>query len=330
LSLQQHVPTPDVAVVLICDERWFVPSFATALSARRHVTRPGVLVRIIVLDAAPEWIAKFAEPAAAQGISIVSGHVPEIEQLRKHHRDRYLPPVTLARFWIDRFFEPEIARFLYLDGDTLVDGNLDALLDLPLPAGGMLAAPDNVRLCLREWGRGPIREKAYLRSIGITDGEYFNAGVILADRSGWREIAGAAVDFLSSHPDRCRSSDQSALNAVTRGRRARLSLRYNYQSEHMIVFDPRRSKLRPVIWHFTGAPKPWHVASWPWDDSFNWAYREAERVLAGLGAETPEPIRLQLEAGLAHRRRARQRLRWLYPWRRLTRALHIRSELRAP
>lgn len=306
------------AVVLICDKNFLRPTFATALSARRNLTRDDVIVRILVVDADAAWCARFDKVGQEERISILPAPVPEIEELKKYHRDRYLPVVALSRFWVDRFLEPEIERFLYLDGDTLVDGNIDQIFDADLPAGGILAVSDTVNLCLKQLGGGAKREKAYLAGLGVAEGDYFNSGVILACNKGWREFSDKAVKFFVEHSDLCRSSDQSALNAVAGKLRGKLSLRWNYQSDHMTIFDPRTVGIKPLIWHFTGAPKPWHAATWPWDEHFNWAYRETERVLVGLDVPDPQPTAAQLEAGLAHRRRAHTRLRWVYPWRRLT------------
>jgi len=315
------------AVVLICDKNFFLPTFASALSARRHLTRGDVLIRILVTDADAAWCERLGAAGRAKTISIMPAPVSEIAALQPHHRDRYLPVAALSRFWVDRFLEPEIERFLYLDGDVLVDGDLDEIFSAIMPAGGMLAASDTVCLCLNELGPGPKREQAYLQSLGLDNGEYFNSGVILASRDGWRAIADDAVAFLIANGEVCRSSDQSALNAVAGDRLGRLSLRWNYQSDHMTLLDPRTIGIKPVIWHFTGAPKPWHCADWPWDESFNWAYRDAEKLLDGLGIANPRPSAAQLDAGLAHRRRARKRLQWLYPWRRLTRRKAIRAQL---
>jgi lipopolysaccharide biosynthesis glycosyltransferase len=315
------------AVVLICDKNFLIPSFATALSARRNLKREDVLVRILVTDADQPWCDHLGDVTQAQGISVLPAHIPEIGELKKFHRDRYLPIAALSRFWLDRFLEPSIERFLYLDGDILVDGPLEPLLNAEIPEQGFLAAADTVCLCLDELGRGPKQEKTYLEALGVKGDAYFNTGVILASRSGWRDLSAKAVNFLIENASLCRSSDQSALNAVARERRGRLSLRWNYQSDHMTIFDPRADGSRPAIWHFTGAPKPWHDPGWPWDESFNWAYREAEKLLEGKNIADPKPTMAQLEAGRAHRRRARMRLNWVYPWRRWSRSAKIRRQL---
>ncbi|MDX2263839.1 MAG: glycosyltransferase [Hyphomicrobiales bacterium] len=315
------------AIVLICDTNFILPSFATAVSARANISDQAARIFIFVTDATDEGLDKLRRAASSERIELVAAPIPEIEEFKARHRDRFLPVAALSRFWVDTMLPDDIDRFLYLDGDILVNRPIDDLLACEPPERGILTAPDTLCLCEGERGPGPKREKAYIDALGVAFPDYFNSGVLLADRAGWRSIAGDSLAFLRDHHDKCRSSDQSALNAVAGTRRGRLSLRWNYQSDHMTILDPRAEGLEPAIYHFTGAPKPWHLADWPWDESFNWAYRRAERIMAGLGVENPTPSPAQLQAGLAHRARARIRLTWYYPWRRLTRARKIRQAL---
>jgi lipopolysaccharide biosynthesis glycosyltransferase len=317
------------AIVIITDKNFFLPSFGAALSAARNLTRRDTFICIFVTDVEAAWCETIADVAAPQNISVLPAHVPEIRDLEGYHEDRWLPAVALSRFWVHRFLPPEVERFLYLDGDVLVDGNIDNIFDSVLPESGIMAAPDTVCLCLSEMGRGAKREKSYLEGLGIQNGKYFNSGVMLADVQKWRQISEQATKFLVQNSTLCRSSDQSALNAVTRNGWAPLSLRWNYQSDHMTILDPRTIGIKPVIWHLSGGPKPWHLPEWPWDESFTWAYREAKQILKGQPVPNPAPIAAQLEAGVAHRRRTRFRLKWFYPWRRLTRGRIIRKQLAA-
>jgi lipopolysaccharide biosynthesis glycosyltransferase len=95
----------------------------------------------------------------------------------------------------------------------------------------------------------------------------------------------------------------------------------------MMVLDPRELGKKATIWHFTGAPKPWNATGWPWDEYFNQYYRRAEALLRDCEVTTPIPPRKQVEAGLAHRKRAKLRLNWVYPWRLLNRRRKIRPML---
>lgn len=319
--IKNHSDTAGSAIVLICDKNYLLPTFSTALSADRHTT--DVLVFIFVTDADPAWARRFDGAVAGTKIRIVAVDLPMLEEAARFHRDRYLPPIALARFWIDGLLDPGIDRFLYIDGDTMVDGGLDSLLSLRPPSGKIMAAPDVMRLFMDEHSRGKRHDLAYLEGLECDADSYFNSGVIYTSRVAWNSIVSKALIFLFDHPELCRSSDQSALNHAARGRVAMLPLTYNYQSEHMMVLDPRKNGFSPAIWHFTGGPKPWDAPGWPWDEYFNRFYRMAALLLMDCDVQTPKPPEAQMRAGISHRRRTKNRLNWVYPWRKVTRKAKI-------
>jgi lipopolysaccharide biosynthesis glycosyltransferase len=311
------------AIVLISDQNYVLPTFSAALSADHHTKGEDIAICMFVVDAEEAWARQFDEAVAGTKIKVSAARLPQLAELARHHRDRYLPPIALARFWIDSLLDPDIDRFLYIDGDTMVDGELDSLLATAPPAEGLMAAQDFVNVFIGEISRGKKHDLAYLEGIACRADTYFNSGVIYTSREAWNDIVPVAVKFLIDHPERCRSSDQSALNHAARGRVTTLPLRYNYQSEHMMVFDPRKRSIEPAIWHFTGGPKPWNAPGWPWDESFNRFYRMAEKRLQGSAVTAPVPPEAQTKAGLAHRRRTKTRLTWIYPWRKFTRRSKI-------
>jgi lipopolysaccharide biosynthesis glycosyltransferase len=324
----KHLRTEGSAIVLICDKNYLTPTFSTALSADRH-TAADVPVIIFVVNSEPGWTKQFDKAVAGTKIRIVAADLPMLEEAAWFHRDRYLPPIALARFWIDGLLEPEIDRFLYVDGDTMVDGELDSLLSTAPPPGKIMAAPDVIRMFMDEQSRGKKHDLAYLNGLQCDADSYFNSGVIYTSREAWNSIVPKALDFLMEHPELCRSSDQSALNHAARGRVAMLPLTYNYQSEHMMVLDPRKNGFAPVIWHFTGGPKPWDAPGWPWDEYFNRFYRMAVLLLMDCDVQSPKPPEAQMLAGISHRRRTKTRLNWVYPWRKITRKVKILRLLNA-
>lgn len=315
------------AVVLVGDRNYLVPTLSAALSAEHHTRASGAPVYVFVVKAGAEELSGLDCAVAGTRIRIRSADIPELEAASQFHRDRYLPPIALARLWIDRLLDPEIDRFLYVDGDTMVDGELDSLLRLRPPEDALMVVADFIRIFFDEIGIKKQVDLTYILKIGCRPERYFNSGVIYCSRSAWRRIAPKALSFLRTHPELCRASDQSALNHVAKDATVLLPLNYNYQSEHMMVLDPREEGFRPKIWHFTGGPKPWHSASWPWDDSFNRFYRAAERRLLDADVAAPVAPEAQTAAGLSHRRRTLIRLRWIYPWRKLSRRRKIRRLL---
>lgn len=326
--LNRQCSSGSAAIVLVTDQNYALPTFSAALSADQHTKSADIAIRMFVVGAEDTWARQFDEAVAGTKIKVIAARLPQLAELAPYHRDHYLPPIALARFWIDGLLDAGVDRFLYIDGDTMVDDELDSLLATTPPAEGLMAAPDFLNIFMDEVSRGKKRDLAHLEGIGCRAETYFNSGVIYASREAWNDIVPAAIKFMIEHPDHCPASDQSALNHAARGRVTMLSLRYNYQSEHMMVLDPRRRGIGPTIWHFTGGPKPWNMPDWPWDESFNRYYCAAEMRLHGSTLVTPVPPEAQTRAGIAHRRRSRSRMTWVYPWRKITRRrkiLHLLS-----
>lgn len=318
------------AVVLITDRNYFLPTLSAALSADAHVSCPAVPICLFVVGADDAWVRQFEDAITGTKIRILAANLPELPELSRFHRDRYLPPIALARFWISSLLDPDIDRMLYIDGDVMVDDELDSLLNTPAPIEGLAAAQDFAWIFHDELGLSKYRDLKNICDIGCQPELYFNSGVMYCSIRAWDRIVPVATRFMREHPDLCVASDQTALNHAARNTLTLLPPRYNYLTDYMMVVDPRTLGLRTAIWHFNGAPKPWNSAVWPWDEYFNRFYRMAEARLGGCDVETPVPPRRQIEAGLAHRARARLRLNWVYPWRLRNRRRKIVPRLLEP
>lgn len=316
------------AVVIVGDANYLLPNVSVALSARQHITRSDVSVIVYVVAAPGECdIAAVAERVRDRGIEIHLVQIDELKSLGRTHSDKAVPVSALSRLWLHRFLDPETERFLYLDGDVMVGASLDAVFDAAIPKGGFLAAEDCLCLYEREIRQPHAYWGEYLQRIQVKWSDYFNTGVLLVDRSGWEDISRRALQFLTDRPELCLSSDQTALNVVAGRSRGRMPLLWNYQTEYMMVLDPREVGQNPVVWHFSGGPKPWDLAIWPWDESFNRSYREAEHLLAGLGIRPPPVNETTYQEGIRHRRRQRALQRWRFLIRRFNRSRKIKRAL---
>ena len=323
------------AVALICDRDFLVPTLGTALSARAQISEPDVEVFVYLTgerhDAADaERVERLRDVAQASDITV---RYEPLAGLTDIAADRYnqthVPVTTMARLWLGELLPSHVERFLYLDGDLDIANRLDQLLALEVPEKGLLAAPDLPMLIVRDTGAAARATRAYTRALGLTAGDqYFNCGVMLIDRGGWQELAAEAWAYFKADPERCRYHDQSALNAVAGDRRGVLSLFWNYQTDFMAVADPRDAGITPGVWHFTQSPKPWQASAFPWEGAFGRSYAAGCDLYGAAGlapSETVEPSKFA--ARVNQRQRLKQRLAWVYPWRRVLRARQIRAHL---
>jgi lipopolysaccharide biosynthesis glycosyltransferase len=173
---------------------------------------------------------------------------------------------------------PDVERILYLDADLIVLDSLAPLWELDL-AGSYVAAVTNVL------------EPVYAerpRELGIADGAYFNAGVLLMNldelrRDGCQE---ALVEYARANAERLVWRDQDALNVVLGERRLELHPRWNCMNS-VVAFPHAAAVLGadrveearrdPAIRHFEGPGdnKPWHLlCPWPGRE----LYREHRRA----------------------------------------------------
>ena len=319
------------AVVFICDQDFLVPTVGAAVSARSHTADGSVRVLVFVTDISPaslDAVRRIVEPkrvcvraASRQGFAEVD---------RAKFNPTHVPVSTLARLWLDELLDADVEKFLYLDGDIDITGPLDPLLALPIPKRGFLAAPDLPLLVEGNKGASARETRAYLDGLGIKcSRNYFNAGVMLVDRSGWGAVARTAREFFLANPERCRYHDQSALNATAGHLRGKLSLLWNYQTDFMAVADPRRWGYQPAIWHFTGFPKAWHGGIFPWGDEFGQSFSLGTELLRPIGFDARAPDIRALAHGVRIREKLEKRLKWVYPWRRLGRSYMIKGLLAA-
>lgn len=163
---------------------------------------------------------------------------------------------TWTRLWVEEFFPVEVERVLYLDGDTVVLGDISPLWDVDLD-GALLGTVD-IPGAQRGVGHLGLRPE---------DG-YFNAGVLLIDLKQWRETRAmdTVLSYVDAHLEQMeRDVDQEALNACFHARKKRLDHKWNVV--WTFFWDPTALPLTPGeldevyrdarIIHFNNHPKPW-------------------------------------------------------------------------
>ncbi|MEL6608445.1 MAG: glycosyltransferase family 8 protein [Pseudomonadota bacterium] len=153
----------------------------------------------------------------------------------------HLSSATLARCFMGSVLPQSCKRVVYLDTDVLVTRPLNALFDLDLDGAVIAGVPDVLD---------------HLADLGIAQGDYINAGVLLVDLEAWRaqDIEKDILDIFSAQDARLLYHDQCAINLALRGKIRPLPGHYN----HFHVVKPGHSgDVLPSIFHCTGSPKPW-------------------------------------------------------------------------
>lgn len=191
-----------------------------------------------------------------------------IERMQALHMPAYRGSYAAnIRLFLPELLDDSVNRLLYLDADTIVDGRLDELTEIPMgdyPAA--MALDSLVRL--------------HKLRLGFSKEEpYFNSGVILFQMERWRQercserIAEHVKTVRAHYP----SPDQDLLNVVCRGRIMTLPPRYNFQPIHLAFSsgsyfrcfgkrgyygadEIRRDQGKPVVYHFFR-----FVGEFPWN-----------------------------------------------------------------
>ena len=162
----------------------------------------------------------------------------------------YISSETYFRYAIADLL-PDLDKVLYLDADLMVTGDLMPLWQTSLSGeGGYLAAavPD-------AW----IEKLNYKSTIGFhKEDVYVNAGVLLLNLKKMREQS-VSKQFFDMHEvwkDRIFYQDQDIINLTLRGKIKLVDSIYNFTTYHYKKEKAKRKQA--VIFHFTGAKKPWH------------------------------------------------------------------------
>ncbi len=163
-----------------------------------------------------------------------------------------------------RLFIPELInldRALYLDSDIVVNGSIVDLYNMNIEDSFVAAVEDLGFDSHYELGMAP-------------NSKYFNSGVLLLNLAKWRQsdLTKKIVEFITLNPKVIKYVDQCGMNAIINGRWRILDFKYNQQSimfeDDFFILNDKFSKAnlieafeKPVIVHFTGSSKPWHLTN---------------------------------------------------------------------
>ena len=279
-------------VCYVTDAGYLFPTLLSAIQARKHLNKERADVLVFTVDVGPGVLEDFKRLAAdgeirlievpASALAVMAGmHTRSEAQFKKK-----VPVSAMGRLMLADVLPQQYSEFLYLDGDTQVNGALDALMHFEVPEGKFLAARDYMAVMGRFMLPWRPWTDAHHDRLGLSPVErarYFNSGVIRANRKTWSRVGAAALAFFMEFPERCEPfHDQGALNGVGHPDLILMSQRWNLP-RHFLRLGLSESE-QPVIVHYMSNPKPWHGAFLPWS-------RREFRPYAEMARRYPEVAR---------------------------------------
>jgi lipopolysaccharide biosynthesis glycosyltransferase len=167
----------------------------------------------------------------------------------------YVGPGANLRLFLADAMPARVTKFLYLDIDVLVDGDLTPLWTVPLGNAVVGAVQDFGIPQLGSYG-GPPGMPPDVDPAS----PYFNSGVLLVNAEQWRrsDVTRRCVDYLKRYRDQLRYPDQDGLNIVCHGAWLELDEKWNFQG----LWSVLAALIRPCpddvrITHYAGQRKPW-------------------------------------------------------------------------
>jgi lipopolysaccharide biosynthesis glycosyltransferase len=191
-----------------------------------------------------EFLKKYGRAATFKD---ARSFVPDDVPLTQH-----ISRATYYRLFVASILPEEITSVVYLDSDTVVIRSIRELFDLQLSSP--IAAADHM------WAAGASR------LWGDKLGNYFQAGVLLADLGQWRanQLEAKFKKILTEERDRIIWWDQDVLNIAFENNWQRLPVWYNLSGHARLEITEVASRENGCLLHYTGSTKPWNSFSKDW------------------------------------------------------------------
>ena len=179
----------------------------------------------------------------------------------------YYSKTTYYRVFIAEMY-PEYDKAIYIDSDTVVQGDISELYDTDIDDCYVGACHEQVMVQVDEFG-------TYVeRVIGIDRNNFFNAGLLLINCVEFREhmVLDKFVHYLKQYTFVV-TQDEDYLNLICKDRVFWLDQRWNTEVFGEIPYPAEEAKMI----HYIMVNKPWHYADCRFGDIF-WKYTEKTSV----------------------------------------------------
>ncbi len=256
----------------------------------------GITVFILDYGISAENVKKLEKIAEDYGRKLIFCPVEKyISSLDLNMGPRKISIVSYARLFLASIIPEEYDRVIYLDCDTIINGDMLPMWRAPLDDNIVAGVQDTV-------------DRFFLNAVGLPeDTRYVNAGILLLNLRVWREedMQSKFLDYIKEKGGNVPHHDQGVINHVSGVRRLILPLKFNVTanifsfSEKVIrrMHDIRgeyysqaeidEARQSPTVLHFTAG-----ILGRPWQEGCRHPKRELyERALkmSPWSDKKPEP-----------------------------------------
>ncbi len=171
--------------------------------------------------------------------------------------NRHYSKAVYFRLLFTEILPKDLDKILFLDSDIVVTGSLKELAEYKFDKLQLLAVND----------MDQEEHIEQLGEMGFPIKRYFNAGVLLINLKGWRELSAAwgLIDLANKNMDKISWWDQDLLNMYFYDKWDNMDDKYN--ALHLSKEKPEL----PIIVHYAGPHKPWLFMYGP---PYKWLYWE--------------------------------------------------------
>ena len=197
-------------------------------------------------------------------------------------RDYYSKTTYYRLFIAD--MHPELDKALYIDGDTIIQGDISVLYNTDISDRYLAACHEQAMIMVDEFG--DYVEKC----VGVSRYQFFNCGVLLINTKEWRahRVLNRFMGLLHQY-DFVVTQDEDYLNLICKDHVLFVDGKWNYET----MFEATCPKDEIGIFHYIMFEKPWYYRDCPYADVFfSYAKKTAfyEEILKELEAYSPDNI----------------------------------------
>lgn len=261
-------------IVFITDENYVMPTVVAISSIYQNKkVDTQYCIHVICCDTSEKSQSIFGELKKDKfDIQIIN--VTQDDNLKNYQiKNLHVSTAALYKFNLGNLF-PDVDTLLYLDGDILVQQNLESIFEVDI---------SNVYAAVVKDYKPMTYDPPQVTKLGIEHSAYFNSGVMLLNLKKFRDddLFHQLLDYRLHGINYF--MDQDALNVVFAEKVIYLSLYYNVMSSVMGFFtlddlisyyelDNVRSKndiyQRAIIVHLCTKYKPWNYSNVPFADEW--------------------------------------------------------------